>query len=225
MDKLNELLDELKLVFSGRGPGIIDTLIPLLSYIIASRFLELNTAVIVSLAAAGGLILFRVVSKQSPAYAVGGVGSALLAALFGYLSGSVGGFYLPGMISGGLTVLACMVSVILKRPAAAYSSMFTRRWPKEWYWHQRVRPAYSEVTLMWGVLFGIRLAVELILFLQEKVEALGTVRILMGWPYTILVLVASYLYGQKRLRDFEGPSVEEFESGTPPPWIGQRKGF
>ena len=128
MDKLNELLDEIKLVFSGRGPGIIDVLIPLLSYIIASRFLELNTAVIVSMAAAGGLILFRVVSKQSPTYAVGGAGSALLAALFSYLSGSAGGFYLPGMISGGLTVLACMVSVILKRPAAAYSSMLTRRW-------------------------------------------------------------------------------------------------
>jgi hypothetical protein len=225
MEKLNELWDELKLVFSGRGAGIFDALIPLLAYIIGSRFMALNTAVIVSLAAAGGLILLRILRKEPLTYAAGGAATTLLAALLSYIGGTEGGFYLPGLISGGLTVLACLVSVVLKQPIAAYSSMITRGWPKEWYLHPRVRPAYSEVTLMWAALFAIRLAVELVLFLQNNVSALGTVRVVMGWPYTILVLVISYLYGLKRLRDLEGPSVEEFESGAEPPWHGQKKGF
>jgi hypothetical protein len=225
MSKLNELWDELKLVFSGRGPGIIDALIPLLVYIIGSRFLDLNMAVIISLAAAGAVMVFRLLKKQSLAFAAGGSGSALLAAFFVYLSGSESGFYLPGFITGGLTVAGCVLSVFLKRPLAAYSSMLTRRWPTKWYLHPQVLPAYSEVTLFWGFLFGIRLAVELFFFTKNEINALGTVRILMGWPYTVLVLVASYLYGQKRLANLAGPSVDEFESGAQPPWSGQLRGF
>lgn len=225
MSKLNELWDELKLVFSSRGPGIIDALIPFLVYIIGSRFLDLNMAVIISLAAAGAVMVFRLLKKQSLAFAAGGSGSVLLAAFFAYLSGSELGFYLPGFITGGLTVAGCVLSVLLKRPLAAYSSMLTRRWPTKWYWHPKVLPAYREVTLFWGFLFGVRLAVELFFFTKNEINALGTVRLLMGWPYTVLVLVASYLYGQKRLATLAGPSVDEFKSGAQPPWSGQLRGF
>ena len=225
MDKIKELLDELKLVFSGRGPSVIDALIPFLVYIIGSRFIDLNQAVVMSVATAGAIMFFRLIKRQSLTFAVGGAGSALLASFFAYLSGSAGGYYLPGFFTGGLTVAGCVLSVIINRPLAAYSSMLTRRWPENWYWHPQVLPAYREVTLFWGILFGVRLAVELILFSQSTIETLGTVRLVMGWPYTILVLVASYLYGQKRLAKLAGPSVAEFKSDAQPPWSGQRKGF
>ena len=225
MDKLEELWDELRLVFSGRGPSIIDALIPLLVYIIGSRFIDPNLAVLISVAAAGAIMIYRLIKKQSFAFAAGGAGSTLFAAFFAYLSGTAGGFYLPGFITGGLTVAGCVLSVFFNRPLAAYSSMLTRRWPANWYWHPQVLPAYREVTLFWGILFGIRLAVELILFSQNAIEALGTTRLVMGWPYTVLVLVASYLYGQKRLANLAGPSVGEYKSGAQPPWSGQLKGF
>jgi hypothetical protein len=47
----------------------------------------------------------------------------------------------------------------------------------------------------------------------------------MGWPATILLLAVSYLYGTWRLRNLEGPSVEEFREETEPPWEGQQRGF
>ena len=225
MSKRHELWDELKLVFSGRGPGIIDALIPLLVYIIGSRFLNLSISVIISLAAAGAVMCFRLFKRQSLAFAAGGSVSALLAAFFAYLSGSARGFYLPGFISGGLTTTGCLLSVFIKRPLAAYSSMLTRSWPIKWYWHPKVLPAYIEVTLFWGLIFGARLAVELFFFFQNDIVSLGTVRLILGWPYTILVLIGSYLYGQKRLAKLAGPSVDEFKSGAPPPWSGQLRGF
>jgi choline-glycine betaine transporter len=81
------------------------------------------------------------------------------------------------------------------------------------------------VSIIWGVAFALRLALELVLFSQGKIYALGTVRFIMGWPFTVLILVASYLYGQKRLQALTGPGVEEFKAGARPPWEGQRKGF
>jgi len=225
MDKFAELRDELKLVFAGRGAGILDALIPFLVFILTNQFTSLTIALVVSIAAALAMLVFRGVKKQSAGFAIGGLGTALLAAGLAYLSGTAGGYYLPGFITGGLTVLACIVTVLIKRPLAAYSSHITRRWPLEWYWHPRVRPAYSEVSLFWGTAFSIRLVIELVFFFQGKLDALATVRFLMGWPYTVVVLVASYLYGQKRLQALKGPGVEEFKSGAQPPWEGQKKGF
>jgi hypothetical protein len=225
MDKFAELREELKLVFAGRGAGILDALIPFLAFVISNQFAPLSTALAISVAAALLLLIWRLIKNQSAGFALGGLGTALLAALLAYLSGTESGYYLPGFVTGGLTVIACFASVAVKRPIAAYSSHLTRRWPLEWYWHEQVMPAYKEVSLFWGIAFDLRLTLELILFTQNQLDALGTVRVILGWPFTILVLVASYLYGQKRLQSLGGPSVEEFKAGTPPPWQGQKRGF
>lgn len=225
MNKFDELRAELKLVFSGRGAGILDALLPFLVYIIASRLADLTLALILSAASALLLLIMRLFKRQSITFALGGLATSLLAALLAYVGGTEGGYYLPGFITGGLTVIACIVSVVLNRPLAAYSSHLTRRWPLDWYWHAQVMPAYKEVTIMWAIAFDLRLTLELILFFQNRTDALGAVRVLMGWPYTVLVLVASYLYGQKRLQALRGPGVEEFKTAAPPPWEGQKRGF
>jgi hypothetical protein len=111
------------------------------------------------------------------------------------------------------------------RPIVAFTSFVARRWPLDWYWHPKVRPAYSEVTWMWVVFFGLRLLLQVNLFQQEAASLLGIVQFLTGWPATIILLIISYLYGTWRLRNLGGPSVEEFKSGTEPPWEGQQRGF
>jgi hypothetical protein len=115
--------------------------------------------------------------------------------------------------------------VIVKRPLVALTSHLARGWPLKWYWHPRVRPAYGEVTLVWAVFFALRLAVQWFLFQEAEAAIFGLLSVLMGWPATIVLLVVSYLYGTWRLRNLGGPSVEEFEKGSEPPWEGQQRGF
>ncbi|MGD2159411.1 MAG: DUF3159 domain-containing protein, partial [Anaerolineales bacterium] len=154
----------------------------------------------------------------------GGVGVGL-SALIAWLLGGAEGYFLPGIISGAFTVVLCLVSVIVKRPLVAWTSFLTRRWPMEWYWHPRVRPAYSEVTIAWGIFFALRTTLQFELFQRQAAETLGLVQLLTGWPALILLLIASYLYGLWRLQNLAGPSVEEFKAGTEPPWEGQKRGF
>jgi hypothetical protein len=142
-----------------------------------------------------------------------------------YLSGSESGFFVPGLIGGVLTILICVGSVVLRKPVAAWTSYLTRRWPLDWYWHKQVRPAYNEVSLVWAGAFGARTVLEYWLLQQNAINVLGAVKILLGWPYTILILTLSYLYGIWRLGGLGGPSVEEFVSGTEPPWESQQRGF
>jgi hypothetical protein len=225
VNKFTELQEELKTVFAGRGVKFFDVVVPLVIFLAANPLLGLNPALGSAIAAGVIFFLIRVYQKNNIYYALSGLGAVLLAAGFAVLSNSEVGFFIPGLLSGGLTVLLCVVSIVVKRPLAALSSHLTRRWPLEWYWHPRIRPAYSEVTLFWSIGFAARLTLESVLFLQGAVNSLGLIRTFLGWPYTILILVLSYLYGVWRLGQLAGPGVEEYQAGTPEPWVGQTRGF
>jgi hypothetical protein len=106
-----------------------------------------------------------------------------------------------------------------------WTSHLARGWPLAWYRHPKVRPAYSEVTWLWAFFFAIRLLLQSALFQGAAPELLAVVNVALGWPATIVLLVVSYLYGNWRLRNLSGPSVEEFKQGAEPPWTGQQRGF
>lgn len=225
MNKLQELKEELLLVFSGRGSRLLDSLLPLLAFIALNLITNLNIALWAALSTAGFLLLYRLIRGQSLAYSIGGFAAVLLAALLAWLSRSEASFYLPGFISGAVTAGICLLSALINRPLAAWSSYITRRWPLEWYWQPQVLPAYREVTYVWAAAFFGRLAVQYWLYRQGALAALGAAQIILGWPFIILVLVSSYLYGLRRLQKLGGPSVQEFKNNAPPPWSGQRRGF
>ena len=167
----------------------------------------------------------RIIRKQSLWYALAGVGSVAVAIGIAWFLGKSEGFFLPGLISGSMTLLLTIVSLVIRRPMVAWTSFIARRWPLDWYWHEKVRPAYSEVTFAWSIFFAARLFLQFSLFQNENVNSLAVTNFITGWPATILLLVFSYLYGTWRLAKLSGPSVEEFRSNAPAPWQSQRRGF
>ncbi len=224
MEKLHEILEELRMVLAGRS-NLLDSLLPPLVFVLLNALWGMQVAIWASLALAVVIAILRLLRRQSVLYALGGTFGVGLAALIALVLGRSEGFFLPGIVTGGLTFLLCLVSVLARRPIVAWTSYVARRWPLNWYWHPRVRPAYSEVTWLWVVVFGLRLLLQLNLFQGEQTSQLGLIQVLTGWPVTIALLVVSYLYGTWRLRNLGGPSVEEFKTGAEPPWQGQQRGF
>lgn len=222
MSKLRELVDEFRAVFRGRK--VLDSLLPPLLFLLLNAWLGLGWAAAGALLLAATFSLWRLAKRQPLGYALGGLGGVALAIAIALLLGRAEGYFLLGILGNGGTLLLALVSVLLRRPLVAWTSHLARRWPRDWYWHPRVRPAYSEVTLAWVLFFALRLALQLSLF-QGQATLLGLVQVLTGWPATIVLLVASYLYGTWRLRTLQGPSVDEFKAGAAPPWSGQRRGF
>jgi hypothetical protein len=224
VDKVREILEELRMVLAGRS-SFLDSLLPPILFVLLNVIWGVQVAIWASLGLAVAIAIYRLLRRQSLLYALGGAGGVALAAAVAYLLGRAEGFFLPTIISGGVTLVVCLVSVLAGRPLVAFTSYVARRWPLNWYWHPKVRPAYSEVTWTWVVFFGLRLLLQFSLFRQEEASLLGIVQFLTGWPATIVLLIASYLYGTWRLRNLGGPSVEEFKSGAEPPWEGQQRGF
>ena len=225
MTRSTELWQELQAVFSGKGTRLFDSFLPPVIFLALNSFANTNLALWGALGASLLFTIFRITRRENLAYSLGGLGGTLLAAIFTKLSGSGRGFFLPGLVSGAVTIILCVISVAFNRPLVAWSSFITRRWPLTWYWHPQVLPAYNEVTILWAVSFSIRLTFEFWLYQQDALGILGTVRILLGWPFIIVLLIVSYIYGLWRLDKLKGPSVDEFKEGKSPPWEGQKRGF
>jgi hypothetical protein len=223
-DKGRELADEFRTVFAGRS-SLIDSIIAPVVFVIVNAVWGFEPAVWASLAVAGLITTIRLARRQPLGYALGGLGGVVLAILVARFLGRAEGYFLPNILTGGLTVVLAIVSVLIKRPLVAWTSYIYRRWPLEWYWHPQVRPAYAEVTWLWALFFALRLLAQLFLFQGESSGFVAIINVILGWPATIVLLIASYLYGTWRLRNLGGPSVEELKSGAEPPWEGQQKGF
>lgn len=224
MPDSKELLEEFKSVFSG-SHALLDSVLPPLLFLIINAIFGFQAAMISALVIGAGITGIRISRGQKIWYALGGIGAAGLAIGLRYLLDSTTAFFLPTLINGGLTTFVLLTSILVKRPAVAFTSALTRRWPLEWYWHPKVRPAYSEVTAIWVFFSGIKLAIQTNLYTRQELIRIAYFNFFSGWPALILLLVISYVFGLKRLSSLKGPSVDEFKNGDPPPWKGQQRGF
>lgn len=223
-DKIQELTEEFRTVVVGES-SLADTVIPTVVFLIVNGVLGFEYAMWSSLLMALVITALRLRRRQPLQYAIAGVGSVVFAVAISRVTGRAEGYFLPAIANGALVFVVTLVSVLVRRPLVAWASYFARRWPLNWYWHPRVRPAYSVVTLAWAVVFGLRLWLQVTLFRADEPERFAAFTVIGGWPTTIVLLVLSYLYGSWRLKTLRGPSVEEFKANAPSPWQGQLRGF
>jgi uncharacterized membrane protein len=222
MDRLKDLLSEIKLIFTGKT---LDAIIPPLIFVIINGYLGLSIAIIVSLVIALIFFIYRVVSKQSFSYALFGLVGILLAGGFAFVANNATNFFLPDIITNGFILVLSIGSLIINKPIAAYLSHLTRGWTLNWFWRKDILPAYREVTYMWTAFFLIRTIIQVVLFIGNDVNALLWTSTIMGLPATFLILTISYVYGIWRLKQLGGPGIDEFDAKKQPPYRGQNRGF
>ena len=222
-EKVRELLEEFRAVMG--KVGLLDTILPPVLFLLLNGLAGFKAAMIGALGLSVLIAILRLRRGQSLLYALAGLGSVGLAIGLALLLGRSEGFFLPGIVNGGLTVALALVSLLIRKPMVAWTSYLARRWPLDWYWHDQVRPAYTEVTVAWLLYFAAKLFWQVSLFQGNAVDGLVLVNTLTGWPATIALLILSYLYGTWRLAQLRGPSVEEFRDDAPAPWSGQTRGF
>lgn len=217
-----DIRDEVKQFATGKT---IDAIFPPIVYIIGNSIFGLKTGIILALALAGLLSIFRALKKQSILYALAGMLGVIIASGFALVSDNAASYFLPKVITSGFLFLLSLASLVLGRPLAALLSHLTRGWEFDWFLRKDIKPAYREVTLAWAVLFLSRMVIQFILFKKGDLAQLGWANILLGFPATFTVLILTLIYGVWRLKKLGGPGIDEFREGREPPWRGQRKGF
>ena len=160
--------------------GVVESMLPGLAFVIL--FLvssDLRLTLIVSAALAVVLVMVRLLQRQSTLGALGGLIFVTNAAYFVLLGIS---------LLVRVPAIGFMVEFIRTLPMRDYAA-----WLSAWRDDDALRRAYSWATVVWMVVFALRLLVQVPLYLGNDIGWLGTMRLVMGIPCWALALWLSYL--------------------------------
>jgi hypothetical protein len=175
------------------GPlGMAETSLPPVAFAAAYGFIGTNGAAIIAVAVGLVFALARLARRETPRHALTGLVGIGFAAFVAARSGKAENFFLPGLLANAAYATALLTSVAIRRPLIGY--VVGQLDGEGAAWREdplRVR-VFMRASLMWAALFGLRLAVQLPLYLAGAVGALGVARTAMGIPLFALGLWLTY---------------------------------
>ncbi len=189
----NEDKDKVVSALGGKR-GLIDSGLPALIFLLvfnlSSR--DVNAAIYAAVAISIVLTAIRLVKRETIQHAFSGLIGVAICALFSKRTGNAADFYLPGLyINVGYALLYLFTNLI--------------RWPilgimlgpilgENFLWRKdpaRLK-AYITAGWLWVGMFLLRVLVQYPLYKSGSINALGTARLIMGYPLFILTAWATW---------------------------------
>lgn len=190
-----------------------DGAVPPVLFVTANAIWGLNVAAIAAASFAVAVGLYRVVRRERVIHALSGIFGLAIALFIALRTGDASNYFLPGVISGGLITAAGVVSILVGRPLTALLFKMVEDKPAEWYRQSRVRTAHIIVTLAWTLLIGGRTALRGYLIVKDQPELLGAQSLVLGFPLTAALAVASWAFLKRFLADVPPPEPVPAEPG------------
>lgn len=193
---VSEIKDDSALLASALGgwTGVIDAGLPFvvftITYLITDR--DLETTLYASLGTAVVLALLRLVRRQSLQQVLSGLIGIGIAAFLAQRTGNADNFFLPGIITNAAYASACLISIALHRPLLGYVIEAMRGHDMSWVKDPVANRLFSTITWMWTLIFGVRVVIMFPLYLLGQTAALGTLKILLGYPLFALGIFVTF---------------------------------
>ncbi len=175
--------------------GIAESTLPPVTFVVVVTATGQDTtaAAIVAVAIAAVLTLARIVRRQTPLYALTGVGGVAVAGYIASRTGRAEDFFLPGLLANVAYASVFVISIAVRWPLLGVIVAGASGGDMAWREDPVRRRAYTRASGIWVVLFLSRIAVQLPLYLAGALVALGTARVAMGIPLVALGAWLSWL--------------------------------
>jgi hypothetical protein len=220
----DDIREEITSLFVGERT-LGDSFAPPLLFVATNALWSLEVAATIAIAAGVLVAFWRIRKRQQIVYALAGISAVGFAAFLALRSGRAESYFLPGIVAALGWAGAALVSILVKRPLAGWSSWAFRKWPRSWYWRDDVRPAYSRVSWIWFWYFAVRGLVQAWMFAAEQPEILAVWKTVTSWPIVLPLLYLSVRVGVARRDALGGPNIEEHLAGAAPPYAGGQRRF
>lgn len=177
--------------------GIIEACAPALLFIIIFSITgETIPSVIAAVAAVGVALVARLIQRIDLTPAIGGALGVAVSAIWAIRSGEASKYFVLGLWTNGAYAAAFIISILVTWPLLGVLVAFFRSEDQSWRTDPAQRPMkkrYYIATWLWAGLFLARLLVQLPLYLNDQVEALGIARLVMGPFMFALVAWATWM--------------------------------
>ena len=183
----NEDKDKVLNALGGKR-GLIDSGLPALVFLIVFNISgkDVNAALYSAVALSIVLTLLRLLKRETVQHAFSGLIGVGICALISKRTGNAADFYLPGLwINAGYGLLYAITNLV-KWPILGVmlgpilgENLLWRKDPAR-------LNAYIKAGWLWVAMFAARLIVQYPLYESGNINALGTARLLMGYPLFIL---------------------------------------
>lgn len=193
--------------------GLIETTIPAAAYVAAYLFTK---NVLISVLIAGSLslasLVAQIVRKRGVMQAIAGaIGIAVAVYLPLSNPSQPASYFVPGFFTnvgyGGVILL----SILVRRPVIGLIVSLFNATAKTWHKDPVARRRYTYASVIWVLLFGGRLAVQLPFYFAGNLLALGIAREVMGIPLYALCMWFSWLLVRSQITK---PANGNFESDS-----------
>ena len=195
-DVVSEIKDDSALLASvlGGWSGVIDSGLPFvvftIAYLVTDR--DLETTVYAALGTAAVLALLRLIRRQSLQQVLSGLIGIGIAAFLAQRTGNADNFFLPSIITNALYASACLISIAVHKPLLGYVIEAMRGRDMSWVKDPAAHRLFSTITWLWALIFGVRVAIMFPLYLLGQTAALGTLKILLGYPLFALGIFVTF---------------------------------
>lgn len=190
-DTVEQVVREQLAVALGGFRGSMETAIPTvaftISYIVSQ---SLRPSLVIGISAAALLVLIRAAQRSPMRYVLNSLFGILIAAVFAARSGHAKDAFLPGILYNGAYAVAMIVSILTRWPVVGFLVGAATGDPTGW----RADPAMVKLCsrLTWLLLLPcvIRVVVEYPMYSADAIGALGTAKVILGWPLQVAALAA-----------------------------------
>lgn len=180
--------------------GVLEAVVPTLLFVLL--FVITKDARLAALIPGGLallLVIARLVRRSTVVSALSGVFGVGIATIVTLVTGRGIDYFLSGFVVNIAWGAGLLISVLVGWPAIGLLIGGLEGDFKSWRKDARIFRTALVLTVIWLGMFVARLAVQLPLYLSDRVEALGFARIAMGVPLFALIIVVTW-FAIRRVR-------------------------
>lgn len=179
----------------GGWRGLVESSIPVVVFVIANVVSDLRPAVIASVVVALLIAGLRLAQRRPVRHAVNGLVGIAIGAAIAWRTGDERDFYLPGILYGIGYGLALLLSAVIKQPLVGWIwSVLVAKGRSEWRDDPKLVRTFTQLTVLWGVVWLAKVGVQAGLYLAHQDTALGVARLALGYPpYALLLLITVWV--------------------------------
>ncbi|MFY1694943.1 MULTISPECIES: DUF3159 domain-containing protein [unclassified Solwaraspora] len=179
----------------GGWRGLVESSVPIAVFVICNVIWDLSVALIAAVGVAVGIAVVRLAQRRPIRHAVNGLFGIGIGALLAWRTGEERDFYLPGILYGIGYGLALLGSVVIRQPLVGWIwSVLAAGGRSEWRTDPVLIRTFNRLTVLWGVVWLLKVGVQAGFYLASMETALGVSRLLLGYPpYAVLLAITVWV--------------------------------